>query len=104
MTKNERVSPRPPEAERARSRPVDDPDRAQLAEPAATVPGRTTDDSVVKCPWCGAQQELFLEPPSDMPDQTYMEECRECGRSFRVDITWGDAGAPSIQTGREGQG
>ena len=70
--------------------------------PAATG-DQTYDDSVVLCPWCGAQHDLFLEPPTDSPEQVYYEECTTCGQDFRLAIDWTDDGSPRIRVDRGGE-
>lgn len=77
----------------------DDPD----AGPAPTLPGQTFVDSLVRCPWCGTDQDLFLEPPVDRPEQEFVEECRTCGKDFRVAIDWQDDGSPLIRVDRGGE-
>ena len=52
----------------------DDPD----AGPAPTLPGQTFEGSLIRCPWCGTEQDLYLEPPADRPEQEYFEECSAC--------------------------
>jgi hypothetical protein len=77
----------------------DDPD----AGPAPTLPGQAFQDSLVTCPWCGAQQDLYLEPPADRPEQEYFEECSTCGEDFRVAIDWLADGSPRIRIDRGGE-
>jgi hypothetical protein len=77
----------------------DDPE----AGPAATQPGQFFQDSLVTCPWCGTQQDLFLEPPVDRPEQEYYEECSTCGEDFRVAIDWLADGSPRIRIDRGGE-
>lgn len=77
----------------------DDPD----AGPAPTLPGQTFEDSLVVCPFCGAENDLFLEPPQDSPDQVYFEECSTCGQDFRVAIDWLEDGSPRIRVDRGGE-
>jgi len=76
----------------------DDPD----AGPAPTA-GQAYQDSLVTCPWCGAQQDLYLEPPADRPAQEYFEECTTCGEDFRVAIDWLADGSPRIRIDRGGE-
>ncbi len=70
--------------------------------PAATG-DQTYHDSLVRCPWCGAQHDLFLEPPADSPDQVYYEECSTCGQDFRLASDWTDDGSPRIRVDRGGE-
>jgi transcription elongation factor Elf1 len=65
--------------------------------------GQAFQDSLVTCPWCGAQQDLFLEPPVDRPEQEYFEECSTCGEDFRVAIDWLADGSPRIRIDRGGE-
>lgn len=79
------------------------PDDPELAGPAPTLPGQTFEDSLVRCPWCGTEHDLFLEPPADQPDQIYYEECTTCGQDYRVVIDWGEDGSPLIRVDRGGE-
>ncbi|MDX1660240.1 MAG: CPXCG motif-containing cysteine-rich protein [Gemmatimonadota bacterium] len=83
------------------ARPViDDPDMSDLAAPAATVPGRTTSEAEILCPFCGEPNELFLEPGGQRGEQKFVEECRACSRSYEVRVEYDDAGTPHIHTDR----
>jgi hypothetical protein len=77
----------------------DDPD----AGPAPTLPGQTFEGSLVRCAWCGSEQDLFLEPSPDRPEEEYFEECSTCGQDFRVKIDWLEDGTPRIRVDRGGE-
>lgn len=82
-------------------RPVlDDPDASDLAEPAATDPGRTTSDPEIVCPFCGEPMELFLEPSGETTRQEFVEECPACSRDFEVSVEYDAAGDPQIHINR----
>ncbi len=79
---------------------LDDPDRSERPGPAATDPGIETIGDTVTCPWCGEEQELFLEPGGELSREEFVEECPACTRDFEVRVDYDDAGAPHVSTRR----
>jgi hypothetical protein len=50
----------------------------------------------VHCPYCGEAVELLLDPAGgDM--QEYVEDCEVCCRPWRVEVTYDETGAPSVE-------
>lgn len=65
----------------------DDLDDDRDADPGATW---------VHCPYCGEAVELLLDPAGgDL--QEYVEDCEVCCRPWRVEVTYDDTGAPSVE-------
>ncbi len=61
----------------------------------------TVDDGQPLCPYCGAPQDLFLEPGGSLATQEFVEECPECCHEFAVHVEWDQAGDPRIRVRRE---
>jgi hypothetical protein len=67
--------------------PDDDPENDLDADPGATW---------VHCPYCGEAVELLLDPAGgDL--QEYVEDCEVCCRPWRVEVTYDETGAPSVE-------
>ena len=50
----------------------------------------------VHCPYCGEAVELLLDPAGgDL--QEYVEDCEVCCRPWRVEVTYDETGAPSVE-------
>jgi hypothetical protein len=65
----------------------DDPEDDLDADPGATW---------VHCPYCGEAVELLLDPAGgDL--QEYVEDCEVCCRPWRVEVTYDETGAPSVE-------
>jgi hypothetical protein len=79
---------------------LDDPDRSDLEGLAATDPGITKTGEKVECPWCGAEQELFLEPSGQTSKEEFIEECWACTRDFEVIVEYDASGTPHVRTER----
>lgn len=79
---------------------LDEVQDRELAAPAPTVPGRTTDSSTLSCPYCGEMNELFLEPDLDRGTQEFTEECETCGRTYALTVDYDARGEPSIHAER----
>ena len=48
------------------------------------------------CPYCGEAVELLLDPAGgDL--QEYVEDCEVCCRPWRVEVTYDETGAPSVE-------
>jgi hypothetical protein len=80
---------------------IDDPDRSERDGPAPTDPGIQTIGSEVVCPWCGAEQDLFLEPSGQSSVEEFVEECAECCRDFEVRVEYDAAGTPHVSARRD---
>jgi hypothetical protein len=79
---------------------LDDPDRSGREGPAATDPGIQTTGDEILCPWCGARQDLFLEPSGQSSVEEFVEECAECCRDFEVRVEYDPDGTPHVSTRR----
>ena len=79
---------------------VDEMADDELGQPAPVAPGQTTRDSIFPCPYCGEENDLFLEPDPDRPVQEFAEECEACGRTYAVTVEYNDLGEPSIHAER----
>lgn len=79
---------------------LDDPDRSGRPGPSATDPGIQAMGDSVTCPWCGGEQDLFLEPSGETGKETFVEECEECTREFEVFVEYDLAGAPHVHSRR----
>ena len=79
---------------------VDEIEVHDLSHPAPVPPGWTTADSTFPCPYCGEENDLFLEPDPSRPDQEFVEECETCGRTYTVTVEYDHLGEPSIQVER----
>ena len=51
----------------------------------------------VTCPYCGADNEIALDPGSGA-EQEYVEDCQVCCRPWRVTVRYADDGAASVFT------
>ena len=67
---------------------LDPLDSDSSEEPADT-------DSVVLCPYCGAANEIALDPDGGS-FQDYVEDCQVCCRPWHVRVTYSPGGAASI--------
>ena len=79
---------------------VDEVEDDVLGHPAPMPPGRTTGDSTFPCPYCGEENDLFLEPDPDRPVQEFAEECETCGRTYAVTVVYDDLGEPRVHAER----
>jgi cysteine-rich CPXCG protein len=79
---------------------LDDPDRSDRPGPAPTDPGIQTIGETIVCPWCGEEQDLFLEPSGEASKEEFVEECRACHRDFEVRVEYDQAGAPHVSAQR----
>lgn len=83
-----------------------DPLIREFAAPAEPVeeseldPGIQAMGDSVTCPWCGGEQDLFLEPSGETGKETFVEECEECTREFEVFVEYDLAGAPHVHSRR----
>ena len=49
----------------------------------------------VVCPYCGAPNEVALDPGSGS-SQEYVEDCQVCCQPWQVTVTYGNDGAASV--------
>jgi hypothetical protein len=81
----------------------DDADDALEDDPADALDDDLDDDldadpgaTWVHCPYCGEAVELLLDPAGgDL--QEYVEDCEVCCRPWRVEVTYDETGAPSVE-------
>ncbi|MBU6366463.1 MAG: CPXCG motif-containing cysteine-rich protein [Gemmatimonadetes bacterium] len=66
---------------------ADDLDDATDGEPEATW---------VHCPYCGEAVELLLDPGGGAV-QEYVEDCEVCCRPWRVEVSFGRDGLPTVE-------
>lgn len=93
--------PRDPDTDAPEPRDVvDEVEDDELNFPAPIPPAPPTVDSTFPCPYCGEENDLFLEPDPDRPVQEFDEECETCGRTYTVTVEYDDLGEPSIQVER----
>lgn len=52
-------------------------------------------DGVVVCPYCGATNEIGLDPDGGVY-QDYVEDCQVCCRPWHVRVTYSPGGAAEI--------
>jgi len=72
--------------------PLDDEDDEREDDDVDPDPGATW----VHCPYCGEAVELLLDPAGgDL--QEYVEDCEVCCRPWRVEVTYDETGAPSVE-------
>lgn len=72
--------------------PLDDEDDEREDDDDVVDPGATW----VHCPYCGEAVELLLDPAGgDL--QEYVEDCEVCCRPWRVEVSYDDTGAPSVE-------
>jgi hypothetical protein len=81
---------------------LDDPDRTDRPGPAPTDPGIQSLGDTLLCPWCGEEQDLFLEPSGEVSKEEFVEECPACTRDFEVRVDYDNAGAPHVSARRTG--
>ena len=93
-------SPEPVETEYPDPVFLDDPDRSGREGPAATDPGIETVGETIVCPWCGTEQDLFLEPSGEASREEFVEKCPGCTREFEVRVGYDDAGTPHVHADR----
>lgn len=67
----------------------------------ATVPGRTSTQDVIACPFCGEANDLFLEPSLQTDTQTFDEECVVCGKDFQITAEYDPSGIVRIHAVRD---
>lgn len=53
-------------------------------------------EASVVCPYCGAPNEIGLDPGSGA-DQEYIEDCQVCCQPWRVSVHYDDAGAAHVR-------
>ena len=93
-------NPEPVETEYPDPEFLDDPDRSGLEGPAGTDPGIQTVGETILCPWCGTEQDLFLEPSGETSREEFVEECPGCTRDFEVRVDYDSAGTPHVYAQR----
>lgn len=49
----------------------------------------------VQCPYCGAVNEIALDPGSG-ESQEYVEDCQVCCRPWQVTVTYGPGGQADV--------
>ena len=79
---------------------VDEMEDDELGSPAPTAPGRVTGSSTFPCPYCGTENEPFLEPDLEGRAQDFTEECEACGRTYAVSVEFDRSGRPTIHAER----
>jgi len=53
-------------------------------------------EATIVCPYCGAPNEIGLDPGSGAHQQ-YVEDCQVCCQPWRVSVDYDDAGAAHVQ-------
>lgn len=56
---------------------------------------RASTEAVVACPYCGASNEIGLDPGGGQR-QAYVEDCQVCCRPWQVTIAYGRDGTASV--------
>ncbi|NIQ55969.1 MAG: CPXCG motif-containing cysteine-rich protein [Gammaproteobacteria bacterium] len=79
--------------------PSDGPDRG-FDEPLRVGDGTADTSAVVRCPYCGEEVELALDPGGGSP-QRYVEDCEVCCRPWRVTVTWDERGGAAAEVRTE---
>jgi len=49
----------------------------------------------VRCPYCGEEVEITLDPGSG-PSQEYVEDCQVCCRPWHVSVTYQEDGSAEV--------
>jgi len=62
---------------------------------AGSVGDGIDDAAWVSCPYCGARVEVTVDP-SGGARQEYVEDCEVCCRPWRVRVTVGAGGHPTV--------
>ena len=52
--------------------------------------------ALVACPYCGAENEMALDPGSGAT-QDYVEDCAVCCRPWQVTVTYGPDGSATVE-------
>jgi hypothetical protein len=52
--------------------------------------------ALVICPYCGAENEIALDPGSGAT-QAYVEDCGVCCRPWMVTVTYGPDGSAAVE-------
>ena len=59
-------------------------------------------EALVRCPYCGEEVEIGLDPGSGTT-QEYVEDCPVCCRPWRVVVSYGPEGAAEVALVPEGE-
>lgn len=75
----------------------DEPDSLEPVDPVDPDFGDGLADSEgeVICPYCGATNEIALDPDGGVY-QTYIEDCQVCCRPWQVRVTYSPGGVAEI--------
>ncbi len=57
--------------------------------------GTAETSAAVECPYCGANNEIGLDPGSGAA-QEYVEDCQVCCRPWRVTVAYGPDGQAQV--------
>jgi transposase-like protein len=57
--------------------------------------GTADTDAVVHCPYCGARNDIGLDPGSGA-DQEYMEDCQVCCQPWTVRVVYREDGSAEV--------
>ena len=57
--------------------------------------GTADTEAAVRCPYCGEEVEIALDPGSG-PVQEYVEDCQVCCRPWRVFVSYGEDGKAEV--------
>jgi len=68
----------------------DPPDEFPLGD------GTADTTTTVRCPCCGAANEVALDPGSGASQQ-YVEDCQVCCRPWRVSVRYGASGRATVR-------
>ena len=60
------------------------------------IEARIDDVQDVECPYCGALNEITIDP-SGGASQSYIEDCQVCCRPWEVEVTIGEDGQVGIE-------
>ena len=62
--------------------------------------GTAETGATVTCPYCGAPNEVALDPGSG-DSQDYVEDCQVCCRPWHVRVTYGPDGGAEVEVEEE---